>query len=234
MLPIGSLRDTLAGMPMKSPLLRHKLPKVPAEPPPPAPLDVHTQTILQLIAANNGHAVDTRAEVGRILAEVKAETPHGEWLFYVQDRLPLSSSTAKRAIQLYAFSQSQPALFATLRPLGLTKIYALIKLPPDALDAFLGKLHEVRSGVVKSPLQMTFAEMMAVLHGPPKVETAPVKLVKAVKRFAKGLVKSVESMLDLPGFNASDELHESLETISDEAKRVVELIPKTLIGRRTA
>ena len=55
-----------------------------------------------------------------------AQTPHGEWLFYVQDRMPLSSSTAKRAIQLYAFSQSQPELFATLRPLGLTKIYALL------------------------------------------------------------------------------------------------------------
>jgi Protein of unknown function (DUF3102) len=233
MLPIDSDRDTLAGMPMKSPLLRRPLPDVPAGPQPPQ-LDVHTQTILQLIAATNGHAVDTRAEVGRLLAEAKAETPHGEWLFYVQDRMPLSSSTAKRAIELYAFSLSQPGLFATLRPLGLTKIYALIKLPPDKLDAFLGQLHEVRAGVVKSPLQMTFAEMMAVLHGPAKVETAPVKLAKAVKRFAKGLVKSVESMLDLPGFNASDELHDSLETISDEAKRVVELVPKTLIGRRVA
>jgi hypothetical protein len=53
---------------------------------------------------------------------------------------------------------ANPALFETLRPLGLTKIYALLKLPPDALNAFLGGLHEVRPGVVKSPLQMTVPE----------------------------------------------------------------------------
>jgi Protein of unknown function (DUF3102) len=219
-------------MPLLSTLLRRNLPMPPVESLPPPELDVDTQTILQLIAASQGNAVDTRAEVGRMLGEKKASLPHGAWLFYVQDSLPLSAATAKRAVQLYAFSESQPALFATLRTLGLTKIYALIKLPPDALDAFLGTLHEVRKGVVKSPLQMTFAEMMEVLHGPAKVETAPVKLAKAVKRFAKGLVTSVESMLALPGFAGSDELHEALETISDEAKRVVELMPKTLIGRR--
>jgi Protein of unknown function (DUF3102) len=219
-------------MPLLSTLLRRNLPMPPAEPPPPPELDVDTQDILQLIAASQRNSVETRAEVGRILGEVKASLPHGEWLFYVKDRLPLSAATAKRAVQLYAFSQSQPSLFQTLRSLGLTKIYILVGLPPDELDAFLGSLHEVRKGVVKSPLQMTVAEMMEVLHGPPKAETAPAKLAKAVKRFAKGLVNSVESMLELPGFTASDELHEALETISDEAKRVVELMPKTLIGRR--
>jgi Protein of unknown function (DUF3102) len=219
-------------MPLLATLLRRNLPMPPAESPPPPELDVDTQDILQLIAASQRNSVETRAEVGRILGEKKASLPHGEWLFYVQDRLPLSTSTAKRAVQLYAFSQSQPSLFETLRSLGLTKIYILLALPPDVVDAFVGSLHEVRTGVVKSPLQMTVAEMMEVLHGPPKAETAPTKLAKAVKRFAKGLVKSVESMLELPGFTASDELHESLETISDEAKRVVELMPKTLIGRR--
>ena len=45
---------------------------------------------------------------------------------------------------------------------------------------------------------------------------------------AKGLVSSVAALLDLPGFVESEELMDSLETITDETKRVVELLPAAL------
>jgi hypothetical protein len=60
-----------------------------------------------------------------------------------------------------------------------------------------------------------------VLNGPPKVDTAPKKMVKAVKRFATGLLKAVEAMLDAPDFADSEELRERLEAIADEVAQVV-------------
>jgi hypothetical protein len=119
-----------------------------------------------------------------------------------------------------------------MRELGLTKVYGLMARPPAEIDAFLGQAHAVRRGLVKTPLQMTFAEMMAVLNGPPKVDTAPEKMVKAVKRFATRLLKAVEATLDAPDLADSEEFHERLEAIADDVAQVVALAPKSLIARR--
>ena len=193
------------------------------------PISIKTQEILQHLSAAQGSAVDARVEVGRLLSELKAELGHGEWLFFVVDSFPFSTASAKRAIQLHVYSQGHPERYAKLRVLGLTKAYALMALPPQKLDAFLAQgTHEVRKGVVKTPLQMTFAEMMLVLHGEPEKEATPVRLAKAVRRFAKGLVVSVAALLDTPRFNLTDELEESLELISEESQRMLTLLPQAL------
>ena len=211
----------------------------PVEPPKePTEVDVLAGEILQLVAASNADAVAARAEVGKKLLEVKGELQHGDWLFWLNDHLPLSAATAKRAIQLWHLSQSDPDTFEALRPLGLTKAYKLMSMAPAERDAFLGKAHDVPGAGKKTPLAMSFEQMMAVLH-PPEPETAvslTTKLVKRIRRQTVGLGRllgdlweMVPSVSSLSAQKAS--VKEALSVLAYELEGVVdELEDKSLIA----
>ena len=189
-------------------------------------MQVRTLEILQHLSAAHALELDARAAIGGLLAEQKKALGHGNWEFYVADELSFSASTVKRAIQLHHFAEGHPERFEKLRPLGLTKAYILMALSPAKWDAFFAKdEHAVRRHVLKTPLRMTIPEMMTVLHGEPDVAPAPVRLVKKVKRFAKGILTSVKALLKLPELEESDELLDSLDIIADETKQIVTLLP---------
>jgi len=207
--------------------------EVPVAPTEPTKVDLLKGEILQLVAAANSDAVAARAEVGKKLVDVKGELKHGQWLFWVNDNLPFTAATAKRAIQLWHLSQSDAALFEALRPLGLTKAYKLMSLPPTERDAFLGKAHAVPGAGMKTPLEMTFEQMMAVLY-PPKPETKlliTTKLVKSIRRQTLGLGKLLGNLWDLvPSFTARQPVKEALSVLAYELDAVADALEdKSLI-----
>ncbi|MEQ9319928.1 MAG: DUF3102 domain-containing protein [Polyangiaceae bacterium] len=203
-----------------------------------SPLEVLKAEILQLEAAANAKSVATRAEVGKRLVEVKASLPHGQWLFWVKDNVPLSEATAKRAIQLWHFSKSDPAAFEALRPLGLTKAYKLMTMAPAKRDAFLGKAHDVPGGGVQTPLEMTFEQMMSVLY-PPEVPTpiaVTTKLVKGIRRQTLGLWRMVEELWErVPVTGGKAAVEQALGVLAYELDAVVDgLEDKSLIDGTVA
>ena len=199
----------------------------------PTVVDVLKGEILQLVATANADAVVARAEVGKKLLAVKGELKHGEWLFWLNDHVPFTAATAKRAIQLWHLSQSDSETFEALRPLGLTKAYKLMSMAPAKRDAFLGKAHAVPGGGVQTPLQMTFEQMMAVLH-PPQPETAlsvTTKLVKSIRRQTLGLGKLLGSLWDMvPSFTQSKPVEDALSVLAYELDAVADALEdKSLI-----
>ncbi|MEZ4441155.1 MAG: DUF3102 domain-containing protein [Polyangiaceae bacterium] len=200
----------------------------------PAVLDVLKGEILQLVAAVQADEVVARAEVGKRLMAVKEALAHGEWLPWVEENLPMSAASARRAIQLHEFRGSQPEAFAALRPLGLTKAYALASLPPKERDAFVSQRHVVpSSGYEKAPLEMTFAEMMEVLH-PPEPET-PVttrtRVLRGLRRQTRGLARLLAELWALaPRAVARGPVRQALQRLAEELQVVAgELAARSLI-----
>jgi hypothetical protein len=208
-------------------------PPTPEAPEEPSKLEMLKGEILQLEAAANSDRVLARAQVGKKLIEVKVELKHGQWGFWLNDNLPLSAATAKRAIQLWHLSQNDPALFEALRPLGLTKAYTLMTMAPAEVEAFLSQAHAVPGAGTKTPLAMSFDQMMAVLH-PPKPETKlliTTKLVKRIRRQTLGLGKLLGSLWKMvPGFTAKRPVKEALAVLAYELDTVADqLESKSLI-----
>ncbi len=212
--------------------------------PPPVPEDdsvlgLLKAEILQRVAAANSDAVLARAEVGKLLVEVKAELKHGEWRFWLNDEMPLSEATAKRAIQLWHLSQSDPDTFEALRPLGLTKSYKLMGMAPAERDAFLSQAHEVPGAGVKTPSAMNFNQMMLVLH-PPAPETAltmTTKLVKKIRRQTLGLGRMLGELWEMVPAVASQKapVKEALSVLAFELDAVADVLEgKSLIEGNVA
>ena len=202
-------------------------------------LGVLKAEILQRVAAANSDAVLARAEVGKLLVEVKAELKHGEWRFWLNDEMPLSEATAKRAIQLWHLSQSDPDTFEALRPLGLTKSYKLMGMAPAERDAFLSQAHEVPGAGVKTPLAMNFDQMMLVLH-PPAPETAltmTTKLVKKIRRQTLGLGRMLGELWEMVPAVAAQKapVKEALSVLAYELDAVADVLEgKSLIEGNVA
>ncbi|MEQ9324182.1 MAG: DUF3102 domain-containing protein [Polyangiaceae bacterium] len=198
-----------------------------------AVLDGLRGEILQLEAAANADAVAARAEVGKRLVAVKGELKHGQWQFWLNDHVPFTAATAKRAIQLWHLSQSDPETFEALRPLGLTKAYKLMAMAPAERDAFLSEAHEVPGAGIKTPSQMTFKQMMAVLY-PAEAETevaVTTKLVRSIRRQTLGLGRLLSALWDrVPSRGLQPTVTEALSVLSYELDAVVDALEhKSLI-----
>ena len=198
-----------------------------------AVLDGLRGEILQLVAAANADAVAARAQVGKLLLAVKKELKHGDWLFWLNDHVPFTAATAKRAIQLWHLSESDPEAFEALRPLGLTKAYKLMAMAPAERDAFLSKAHAVPGAGLKTPVQMTFEQMMAVLH-PPQVETEvaiTTKLVRSIRRQTLGLGRLLSELWErVPSLPVKPAVTEALTVLAYELDSTVDALEdKSLI-----
>ncbi|MCA9622237.1 MAG: DUF3102 domain-containing protein [Myxococcales bacterium] len=204
---------------------------------PPSALEALKGEILQLVGAVQADEVEARAEVGKRLAVVRAELPHGAWLPWVKEHLPFGPESARRAIQLHEFRGSQPEVFAKLRPLGLTKVYALLALGPKQRDELVGKRHVVPStGFEKAPLEMTFAEMMEVLH-PPEPETpitTRTRVLRGLRRQTQGLTRLLAELWALaPKAVARGPVRAALAVLEEELQAVASaLAAKSLIAGR--
>jgi len=195
--------------------------------------------ILQLEAAANSDAVAARAEVGKRLVAVKLELKHGEWLPWLEENVPFTAATAKRAIQLWHLRQSDEAAFEALRPLGLTKAYKLASMPPEERDAFLSQAHPVRTSqgrvVLKTPAAMSFEQVMGVLH-PPQPETkllVTTKLVRSIRRQTLGLSRLLGELWDrVPALSSRRQpVKEALSVLAYELEGVADALEsKSLIA----
>ncbi|MEZ4438261.1 MAG: DUF3102 domain-containing protein [Polyangiaceae bacterium] len=201
---------------------------------PPPLVEVLRGEILQLVAAVQGDEVAARAEVGKRLAAVRGALAHGEWLPWVKEHLPFSAESARRAIQLFEFREGHGEVFAKLAPLGLTKVYVLLGMGPKQRDDFVGGRHVVPStGHEKAPLEMTFAEMMEVLH-PPEPET-PVttrtRVLRGLRRQTRGLARLLAELWELvPRAVVRGPVRAALSALTEELQVVAgALAAKSLI-----
>ena len=92
--------------------------------------------------------------IGQRLIEAKAMLSHGEWLPWLTERVEFSERQAQRFIRL-AQEWRNPTALADL---GATKALALLSLPPEEREKFMGEPHEV-DGQEKTVIDMTSREL---------------------------------------------------------------------------
>ncbi len=177
-----------------------------------------TGDILQHLDAANRFNVERRAEVGRLLIELRQALPYGAFRAHLRDHLPFTGSTAERAMNLHRFRLNAPELFDGVARAGLTKAHILITLPAADLESLLASTHVIpSSGANKSLLAMTFAEMMEILTEPHDTQMAG-GLVRDCRRATRRLAQSLDALAQADP-NALD--RDDLEDIYDDLVRTL-------------
>jgi hypothetical protein len=171
---------------------------VPADPFDDPLIEQLTEEIVQHHFDANRYEVETRAENGRRLLEVKQHLGYGHWHAYLKKKVPYDRKTADRAIALYHYRQSHPDRFEQITVMGLTKAYLLLELPPADLDALLKGEHLVpMTGATKSVRMMTKNELISLLFPKEAVEPEPVKaLTRAYKSATRALIAQLDVLID--------------------------------------
>jgi Protein of unknown function (DUF3102) len=103
--------------------------------------------------------VESIVEIGRLLTEVKARLPHGQWLPWLQAEFRWSETTARRFMDSYSLIKSAK----------LEDLPKLLELPPSAI-ADLG---------ASSTPELARQEVLAKVKQGEKVKTKAVKAVVA-------------------------------------------------------
>lgn len=178
-----------------------------------------TGDILQHHGAANSKSVEVRAEVGRLLLDVRARLPHGSFGTYLSEHVPFNPSTAERAANLHRFRVKQPALFDQIARAGLSHAYVLIKLPVPKIEALVNQSHTVPStGVNKTLLAMGFDEMMELVAGARPAKNPAKARLHEYKRAARRLIRALDDMVDKDEHVDPDDLgdiHEELDLTLD-------------------
>jgi hypothetical protein len=143
-------------------------------------------------------------EIGRRLIQAKEQLPHGEWGEWLRNRVEFSHATANRFMQIAAEFENSSAL----RNLGsITKIYALLELPPGEREEFIESPHLLPSGHVKTVDEMTTRELQQVIK---ERDNARSELDKARQE-----AKRIEALLE-------EERKKAAEQIGGLQKQLIE------------
>jgi hypothetical protein len=174
--------------------------------PPPSPDPLDAPIIQQLVGEILQHhrtieaeSVETRAEVGRLLVEIRKRTDHGDWERVTTERLPFGRKTANRAIDLHHYATQQTERYDQIKSLGLSHVYLLIGLPPSRLDELLagGPYLVPSTGVVKPLNLLTYTELFEVVHEPdPEAPSLDEALLRAYRRSGRKLIGQLDALID--------------------------------------
>ena len=144
--------------------------------------------------------VEARVTMGERLRWVRDELQHGEWLRWVEGDVPFTDRSARSYIRLYDWSRTHVAAYQRLAPLGVTKLYLLIRIRGEHLATLLKrKRHTVPgSGAVRTLEGMTYKELVAVVRElavGSSEQTAAGEALSACRRGVRAVAKAAESLV---------------------------------------
>lgn len=185
------------------------------------PRDIETITGEILEAKRvGGEAILT---IGRCLTEAKAVLPHGEWLPWLNEKVEFSESTAQRFMRL-ARDWSNPS---TLTDLGASKALALLALPPEERDRFMGENHAVDGGE-KTVIDMSARELDKAIRERKEALAAAEEAEAKAKTAEEARAKMEADMVMLKGLldSAKAETASATEEAGKLARELEELKSK--------
>jgi hypothetical protein len=141
----------------------------------------------------NRNDAKTRVAIGQLLAEVKAQMPHGEWLAWLDREMPFSARSAQLFMEIADWAAANPARFDQLAPLGPSKLYVLFKMAAAPLGALLKRArHLVPSSQLLLPLKaLTFQQFLEILAAEKQKEKPTAE--EAANAYAEKLIKKSKS-----------------------------------------
>jgi hypothetical protein len=160
-------------------------------------IDQLTTEILTLHETAERDYAETTVELGRRLRQAQELLEYGAWLAWLRDQVPFTPRSANNYMRLSEWAEEHPADFARFKHLGLSKLYAIMRLDWRGLRLLrTKKLHELGSG--GRPLSIErmsvpqFYELAAELGGAPERDAK----IEYVLRGFRQRVSRLESAAD--------------------------------------
>jgi hypothetical protein len=156
-----------------------------------------TSDILSLHRDGARKSSRTIAKIGDRLTRARARLPYGQWIEWVDHRLPYEPKTAQRYMSLAALAKLEPREFARLHHLGPSKLYLIIALEPARRRALQPARTVTLAGIPKTIETMTARELGAHLGFKTDKGAAPpiAKVVQAVASRAGHLDAVLDEMV---------------------------------------
>lgn len=172
-------------------------------------IDVITSEIHELCRQAQATACAYIVEIGRRLAEAKAQLDHGEWGPWLKERVGFSQSTANNYMKIYEeYGASQMTIFGavansqTIGNLPYSKALALLAVPSEEREKFAEKVDvenlsvkELERAIKERDEERRRAEKLAKTAS--EVDTARAELKAAaekVERLREQLFKKEEEL----------------------------------------
>ncbi len=118
-----------------------------------------TIEILTLSDTLERDRAESVVEIGAKIAAVRTALAHGRWGAWI-DEMPYTDQSARNYMGLAEWARDAPDAFLRFKSLGPTKLYALRRLPPDALAT----LPPPGSGEEPHLERMSVAQVHALVH----------------------------------------------------------------------
>jgi hypothetical protein len=126
-------------------------------------------------------------------------------------------------MRLHQWRERDPALFAKLRHLGVSKLYVLVQLEPRQLAAMAGKTHFriPSSGHHKTLAAMTFAQFLEALGAavgkPKRLVPAATVAMHVVRRAVRRVIRAIAALADFTTMVDRDDVAELHDDLLDAA-----------------
>lgn len=145
------------------------------------------ETITTEILYLKSKAGEAIIEIGKRLAEAKAQLNHGEWLPWLEEKVGFSTVTAQRFMRLAEeYSNASPVTL-----LGTSKALQLLALPPSEREEFLEEKHVI-DGVEKSAYEMTRKELQEAIKAKQNADAKLDELKTASEREERRLRMTIQ------------------------------------------
>ena len=163
--------------------------------------------------------------IGNLLNEAKKKVKHGEWKDWIDNNVDITQHEAARYMRAAKTFQNN----TSISNLGVTKAYALSKIPEEELEGFIDSFHNV-NGAPKTVKEMSVSELKEVVNEymdkrsqeaddssnateskPKKVESI-LSVIKSTKKQIEKLTACLKGDADCKG--AADDYPNDLRSIS--------------------
>ncbi len=179
-----------------------------------------TIEILTLSDTLERDRTESVVEIGEKMLAVRAALRRGAWGAWLADEVPYTKQSALNYMQLATWAAEQPGLFVRFKSLGPSKLYALLRLPPDALAALPDPGSDVEPQLERMAAQQVHALVRELRDEVPKSQPVE-KLLRSGSQRMRGVLEVVDELVARKDELEPDALAALRGQLEDALRRVV-------------
>jgi N6-adenosine-specific RNA methylase IME4 len=141
----------------------------------------------EVVRADLARSVEGFVAAGAHLAEAKEQMPHGEWLPWIEQELPIGVREVQRLIEVARHPVISNATHGSHLPASGRTLYELSRLEPPALEAAIAE-GRVTPELERKQARALVAEYKATA---PRLDVIDAEVVPSVPDVATGLVSTI-------------------------------------------
>ncbi len=153
-----------------------------------------TIEILTLSDTLERDRAESVVEIGEKMAVIHAALAHGGWGRWVADEVPYTERSALNYIRLAEWAAREPSFYLRFKSLGPTKLYALLRLPPETLAELPDPGSDAEPQLARMAAQQVHALVRELLYEVPEVPPVE-RLLRSGKQRMRGVLGVVDELV---------------------------------------